>query len=254
MGESNKLCHAAAMVINEHGDQFAGIARSLRSQADEVQTLQRAIDVALDVIDGCDYAAIALVRNRNRIETPAATDDIARRGNQLQHELDEGPCLDIQRGENVVSSPDLLAEHRWSRWAPRVVDELGVRSLLCFELFTTNESLGALSLYSHRPDAFDTLDHATGLAFAAHIAVALASRRDIDGHNRAMVNRIVIGQAEGILMERYGLTADQAFTFLKRVSQDSNSKLAEVAIELVRSRLTPGAKTAGANPAGAKSA
>ncbi len=230
------------MVISEYGDQFASIARSLRSQADEEQTLQKAIDVAVDVIEGCDYAGITVMRRRRTFETPAATDDIARRSDRLQYELNEGPCLDIVRGDDIISCADTLTEVRWSRWAPRVSAELGVRSLLCFELFTTTQSLGALSLYSHRPKAFDPLDHATGLAFAAHIAVAVASRRDIDGHNRAMVNRIVIGQAEGILMERYGLSPEQAFTFLKRVSQDNNSKLAEVAIELVRSRLTPGAQ------------
>ena len=232
------------MVISEYGDQFAGIARSLRSQSDELQTLQKAMDVAVDVIEGCDYAGITLVRHRNTIETPAATDDIARRCDQLQYELNEGPCLDILRGDDIISCADMLSEQRWGQWAPRVATELGVRSLLCFELFTTTQSLGALSLYSRRPNAFDPLDHATGLAFAAHIAVAVASRRDIDGQNRAMVNRIVIGQAEGILMERYGLSPEQAFMFLKRVSQDGNSKLAQVAIELVRSRLTPGAESA----------
>jgi AmiR/NasT family two-component response regulator len=41
-------------------------------------------------------------------------------------------------------------------------------------------------------------------------------------------------------MERFGLTAEQAFTFLKRISQDTNTKLADLAIELVRTRVTPG--------------
>jgi GAF domain-containing protein len=228
------------MVLQDMTDQFAAVARSLRSEPSELETLARAIRVAVEVVAGCDYAGITLVRHRSRIETPAATSDVARRSDQLQLELDEGPCLDVLRETEAISSPDLVHDRRWPLWAPRVAHELGVRSIMCFRLFTTKESLGALNLYSQRTAAFDVRDHATGLAFAAHLAVAVAASRDIDGQGQAMVNRTTIGQAEGMLMERYSLTPEQAFTFLKRISQDSNTKLADVAIEFVRSRVTPG--------------
>lgn len=221
-------------------DQFASVARALRREPSELETIERAIGVATEVVTGCDFAGITLVRHRGRIETPAATNDVARRGDQLQLELDQGPCLDVLREQEVVSCDDLRTDDRWPLWSPRVATELGVRSMLCFQLFTTSESLGALNLYARRPAAFDARDRATGLAFAAHLAVALSSRQDIDGHGHALVNRTTIGQAEGILMERYRLSPEQAFTFLKRVSQDSNTKLADVAEQLVESRLTPG--------------
>ena len=228
------------MVLKDMSDQFAAVARSLRSEPNELETLARAIEVAVEVVPGCDYAGITLVKNRHRIQTPAATGAVARRCDQLQLELDEGPCLDVLRDTEFITCPDLLEETRWPVWAPRVARELGIRSMLCFRLFTTTQSLGALNLYARKADAFDARDHATGLAFAAHLAVAVSSSRDIEGQGQAMTNRTTIGQAEGILMERFGLSPEQAFTFLKRISQDTNTKLADVAIELVRTRVTPG--------------
>jgi GAF domain-containing protein len=229
------------MMSRETGDQFAAIARSLRNEPDELQTLEKALEAAVEVVSGCDAAGITLVQRRHRtVETPAATDDLARRSDQLQLEVGEGPCLSVLDREDIIYCTDLMAERRWPLWAPRVADELGVLSMICFQLFTTQQSIGALNLYSFHVDAFDARDQAVGLALAAHIAVAVAASRDIDSHDRAIAHRTVIGQAEGLLMERYGLSPEQAFTFLKRVSQDSNTKLTDVAATLVRTRKTPG--------------
>jgi len=207
-----------------------------------MQTLDKAIEVAPEIVVACDYAGISLVSQRKQVEAPAATSDVARRSDRLQHELQEGPCLDALQRQGTISCTDPRDEGRWPVWASRVAQELGVRSLLCFQLFTTKESLGALSLYSRRVDAFDPHDHATGLALAAHIAVALAASRDIDNNERALVNRTVIGQAEGLLMERYNVTPDQAFTILKRLSQDANTTLVDIAIDLVHTRRLPSSR------------
>jgi GAF domain-containing protein len=227
------------MTESPSGDRFAEIARSLGAQTSELGTLERALSVAVEVIDGCQHAGISLVVGGRRIETPAATSNVAQRGDELQYELGEGPCLDSIASHETVSSPDLLKETRWPTWAPQVAQELGVRSMLCFQLFTTARSLGALNLYSDSVDAFHSEDQAIGLSLAAHIAVALAASREIDTRDVAMLNRTVIGQAEGILMERYDLTSDKAFSVLKRVSQDTQTKLVLVAAELVRTRRMP---------------
>jgi GAF domain-containing protein len=227
------------MTDQDMGDRFAAIARSLRAQPNEEETLDRALAVAKEVIDGCHHAGISLVKGGRRIETPAATSDVALKGDRLQYELHQGPCLDSIATQEAVVCPDLLAETRWPVWAPRVARELGIRSMLCFQLFTTGQSLGALNLYSEDVNAFDEHDQTVGLALAAHVAVALAASREIDTRDIAIVNRTVIGQAEGILMERYDLSAEKAFAVLKRVSQDSQTKLALVAGELVKTRRIP---------------
>jgi transcriptional regulator with GAF, ATPase, and Fis domain len=227
------------MVLKGVDDHFAAVARALRSQPSELTTMNQAVNVATEIVPSCDYAGITLVRNRDRVETLAVSDH-GRASDALQIELGEGPSLDVLRATDLVFAIDLVQESRWSRWAPRAAHEHGVRSVLSCRLFTASQNLGALTLYSVRPDAFDARDRVTALAFAAHLAVAVASSRDIDTHGQGLMNRTVIGQAEGLLMERFGLSPEQAFTYLKRVSQDTNTKLTEVAAELVRTRITPG--------------
>jgi AmiR/NasT family two-component response regulator len=69
--------------------------------------------------------------------------------------------------------------------------------------------------------------------FADHAAIALARARTEATLWEAIEGRKVIGQAQGILMERFGLTGDQAFAVLRRYSQDSNVKLRDVARKLI---------------------
>lgn len=113
-------------------------------------------------------------------------------------------------------------------------------SMLCFQLFTSEHSYGGLNLYSDRPSGFDDHDVAVGLSLAAHAAVAIATSERIDTLSTALTTRTEIGQAEGILMERFDISADQAFSVLVRVSQDENRRVAQVAADLVRTRHTPG--------------
>jgi len=227
------------MALFNPDDPFAAIARSLGNQNGELETVEKGLAVAVELIDGCHHAGVSMVRAGQRIETPAATSDVAMRGDQLQYELHEGPCLDAVKTQETILCPDLLHEQRWATWAPKVAHELNVRSMMCLQLFTTARSFGALNLYSESLDAFDQQDQALGLALAAHIAVALASSREIDTREIAIISRTVIGQAEGILMERYDLTPDKAFSVLRRVSQETQTKLVIVATDLVRTRRLP---------------
>lgn len=115
---------------------------------------------------------------------------------------------------------------------------------MCFQLFTSEHAYGSLNLYSDRDNAFSCDDETTGVALAAHVAVALASHRQIDNLTIALQHRTHIGEAKGILMERYNLTDDTAFQVLVRVSQDENRKLHTVAENLVTTRQIPGTRAA----------
>ena len=239
IGSRRETCNVRGMADHDLGDRFAAVAREFGEHVTEVATLDHAVLVAKEIIDGCDHAGVTLVHARRPVETAAATGEIAIRADQLQYELGEGPCLDSARNQVVTLSADLLTETRWPRWAPTASAELGVRSILCFQLFTSQNSYGALNLYSERPDAFGVDDQAVGMALAAHVAVALAATRAIESRDLAIARRTIIGQAEGILMERFTLDADQAFSVLRRVSQDSQRKLYEVAADLVRTGELP---------------
>lgn len=228
------------MALTDLTDRLAEAARDLGSE-DLEQTLEKAIGFAVEVIEGCDAAGITLVYANKRLDTPAATNQGVARGDALQYELGEGPCIDAVWDHELVSSPDLARDKRWPSWGPKVVEELGVRSMLCVQLFTTEGTAGGLNMYSKTVNGFaHDDDRHEALALAAHVAVALAASRQIAGLKSALTSRTVIGQAEGILMERFDISAARAFEVLKRVSSHSNIKLNAVATELVETREMPG--------------
>ena len=218
--------------------QIADAARSMQEKTSLKEMLDEAVQVAIEIIEGCDLAGMSIV-NPHGVDTPAGSGDALRRLDTLQFELKEGPCFDALHTQEIVLSRDLATDPRWPTWGPRVAQEIGVHSIVSYRLFTAADTLGAMNLYSHRTDAFDPEDVYNGSALAAHVAVALAEVQNVKNLETAISARTVIGRAEGILMERFDLSPGQAFAVLRRVSQDRNIKLNRVAEELVRTRETP---------------
>jgi len=154
----------------------------------------------------------------------------------LQHEFGEGPCLDAVYEHKTVRVDDMASESRWPAFASRAA-EAGARSMLSFQLWVEGDNLGALNLYSRRPHAFDEDSEHIGLLYAAHAAVAYAAAQRQDQLQAAVDTRDLIGQAKGILMERYGIDDDRAFAFLVRLSMDRNQKLRDIAQHIVTQTL-----------------
>jgi GAF domain-containing protein len=215
-------------------ERFADLARGMSESAGLADTLRVAVDGTQALVVGADSVGISMVHHRRRIETPAATDAACRRGDELQYELGEGPCLQSIHQQETVKSPDLRTEQRWPAWSSRVAAELGFRGMLCLQLFVTHDTIGALNLYSRTVDAFDADDEATALALAAHIAVALTAAKEFESLESVVAARTVVGQAEGMLMQRYRLTPQQAFAVLARQAQASGTRLRHVAEDIVR--------------------
>jgi len=221
------------------GERVADAARLLADEPTLQQTLDRVVELAVAMVDGCESAGISLV-TRRRIESPAVSDPLVARGDELQYELDEGPCLDAIHDSAIVEAPDVEDDARWPRWAPRVASELGVRSMLCVQLYTSETAHGALNMYATRRDAFGPDAPHLAPTFAAVAAAAISAARTEEQLQSAVQTRTLIGQAQGILMERYSLSASRAFAVLSRVSQDSNVKLVDVARDVVQTRRVPG--------------
>jgi hypothetical protein len=164
---------------------------------------------------------------------------VVSRANQIQNELGEGPCLDVLRDADTLISSDLTREERWPRWAARVRQELGVNSAMSLLVYTDRHSFGALSLYAQQGKHFDQDDLVVSQSLAGHLAVIMAAEREIEQLGSALHTRIIIGQAEGILMERFDLNVDQAFDYLRRVSSHTNRKLVDIATEIAHTRKLP---------------
>lgn len=196
-------------------------------------TLDRAVRMATDMMAHCDAAGISIV-HREAIDTPAASTEALRTVDEWQYEIKQGPCFDALRDTETVASVDLSSDQRWPDWGPRVADELGFHSTLSFLLFTNGERRGALNLYSRQPNGFTHEDVDNGLALAAHVAVALAAASHQDQFTAGLASRTIIGQATGMLMERFDLDSTTAFGVLVRISQRSNTKIIDLATELVQ--------------------
>lgn len=219
-------------MADEMAELFGDAARAMAAESGVPPTLEHALAVAHDLLQHCHYAGVTVVKAHRKVVTAAATDPIVERADALQQELDEGPAIQSIVEHETVHSRDLLQDTRWPTWSRRVTEDLGVRSVLCLQLFITEQSIGALSLYSTRVDAFDADDRAAAVIFAAHVAVAMSAAETEHNLDTALVNRLAIGQAEGMLMQRYGMSADQAFAVLVRISQDTNRKLLDVSHQI----------------------
>ncbi|MER5574434.1 GAF and ANTAR domain-containing protein [Streptomyces massasporeus] len=210
---------------------MASMARDLLAQDSVDTTLEHITRAATQHVTGCDAAGILLLHGK-RVETLAPTHDLVVESDRLQERLAEGPCFDAARtstGERVFRISDFTTEQlRWPAYASRARD-LGVGSMMGFLLYTDDEDLGALNLYSHRAGSFTDDSETAGWLLASHAAVAFSSARSHAQMEQAMATRHVIGEAMGILMGSHRLTEEQAFDVLRRYSQEKNIKLREVA-------------------------
>lgn len=218
-------------VSGDLATQLGELARELQGEDDLDAVLAGIVQAAVQLIPGAADASISLVTGRKTIESRIASGELPRRVDALQSSTGQGPCLDAAYEDRIVRVPDLSTETRWPAFSGGAV-ELGAGSMLSIQLFVEGDRLGALNLFGASPDAFDLESEQIGLLVAAHAAVAFADSQKITQLNEALISRQLIGQAEGILMERYKLSAQQAFLLLTRASSSSNRKLREVAEDL----------------------
>ena len=213
---------------------LAAVARTLEAEQDVEGTLRAIVTAAMTHVAGAEYAGISLARN-GRVRAVVPTDDVVGDVDALQHRLKEGPCVDVIVDDRVYRTGDLAREDRWPVFGP-AAEALGIRSMLCYRLFVSDNTMGALNLYSSRVDAFSERTEQEGQLFATHAAIALVGAQKEASLTAAIEHRDTIATAKGILMERHGVDAAQAFRMLVDASQHANMKLYGVAGWLVEHR------------------
>jgi GAF domain-containing protein len=216
--------------------RLAEAARSLQGRESPQQVMDGVVKLACAMVPGADEATITMVRENRHCYSAAATSARASDFDVLQDETGEGPCLDAIWQQETVRVDDLASDPRWPVLGPRAA-ERGVHSMLCFQLFVHRDTLGALDLLAEDTSAFTDESEHVGLLLASHAAIAAADAQNLENVTSALVNRDIIGQAKGILMERFKITSDQAFAVLAQVSQDTNRKVSAVAQDLARTGL-----------------
>lgn len=215
----------------------AALVQELASSGTEQQTLQAVVDQAVRSVPGCRWAGVT-VRAGRRLETPAATDPLVVRVDELQYELREGPCVDAVWADDTYLIDDMAQETRWPRWCPGAL-ELGVRSVLSVRLSAHDQLVGGLNLYAPETHAFDDDDVQIAHSYADNAASVLTVSNRVEGLRTALQTRHSIGLAQGVLVHRHELTVDQSFAVLVRVSRDNNVKLRDLAALVVEHRGLP---------------
>jgi GAF domain-containing protein len=218
------------VATEELHESIGRLAEALKP-GDFDSTLEAITAAAVEVLPAVDYASITVKHSDDSIDTIAPTDPLVLEIDGKQYDLREGPCYDAAVQTAHVISPDLASDDRFPEYGPYVVSK-GVHAQAGLRLFDAPASQGALNLYSTQPGAFEDFETLANL-FAHQAAVAIGYAREIADLNDAIRTRTIIGQAVGIIMERYELNDERAFAFLTRLSQHRNVKLRLVAAEIV---------------------
>ena len=244
---------------------LAEAAATMHLQPTLPETMQAIVDLAVSLIPGVDHAAITLEHRTGRRprppETVTVSDDTAWELEQVQFQLRQGPLLEVlaEGGRSLVVE-SVAVDPRWREFAHHS-RPLGLRSVLVFRLCAGTTSPGVLTLYSTSADEIDPAAKVLAELFAVHASYAYERRRELEHLNVALASRERIGNAVGVVMERFGLDPQRAFDYLSRVAATQEIKVREVAHELLAgfdesgSAGTPEADaTAGTAPAGPASA
>ncbi len=220
------------LASSDYAQSIAEAARTLYTRRSLDETLQTIVEVACNSVPGFDHAGISTAEKNGTIETRACTSDLVLRLDAVQYELREGPCSAVLQGTDAVSVSILQHEQRWPHYVPQA-RAAGVRSQMAARLYLDDNTLGGINFYSTTSE--EVTDDARALArlFATHAAIALGHAQERANLTEGLQTRRVIGQAIGILMERYEMNEDRAFAFLVRASSHRNIKLRNIAQELV---------------------
>ena len=211
--------------------RMAAVARTSPGGRPVDEVLTGIVGSATQLISGVDSASITMQQGR-RVYTAAGTDELVRQADSLQYELDEGPCLDAIRGAADCLAVDIAHDERWPVYGPRAA-ALGITGQLGVQLLRTAHTTASLNLYARTPSIGDETA-ALARLFVPVAALALDRSLVESQLSAALASRTTIGQAVGIVMERYGMTEERAFAYLSRLSQSSNLKLRDVATDLVQ--------------------
>jgi GAF domain-containing protein len=215
--------------------RMAELARASAAPRSVEDVLSDVTAAAKELIPGTDTAGVLLIGKAGKFDSVAGTSDLPHLLDELQMKFNEGPCVEAALDELIVRTEDFRSEERWPKYSAAVV-EIGVLSGLSFKLYTADRTAGALNLFSFKPNAFDAEDETTGVVLAAHAAAAILSSRHGEQLESALTTRDRIGQAKGIIMERFGVDDVQAFEMLRRLSQDSNTRLIDIAQRVIDTR------------------
>jgi GAF domain-containing protein len=228
-------------VTRDLADRIAEVARLLKDGEAEPAVLHRVTALGAELVPGAAGAAVTIAGSRPL--TFAVSGPRVGQLHELQFSAGEGPAVETLRHNEPRRIDDTATEPRWPRFC-QAAQERGFASCLMLPLRTDQQPAGTVSFYAARPRTFIGTVHDIATLFAAqggsavvNAAVFRECREMIDNLHTALESRALIEQAKGILEAKLGVTPEQAFRLLNRMSQNSNRKVRLIAADLIAGRL-----------------
>ena len=215
--------------------KMAELARSVAGPLSVDEVLRQVTAAAIELIPGAGAAGVLLVGKGGKFDSIAGTSGLPHELDELQMKHQEGPCLEAAVDALIVRSDDFHTETRWPNYT-RDALELGVQSGLSFKLYTADRTAGALNLFGFETGVFDSESEAIGSVLAAQAAAAIIASRQGEQLQSALMSRDLIGQAKGVIMERFNVDDARAFAMLRELSQSGNTKLVDIAQQVLDTR------------------
>jgi GAF domain-containing protein len=187
-------------------------------------------------IDDVEHAGALLFVGRagwRSVSQPGTTGFVIE---QLHLDCQDGPAIDAANGRRMVRVTDLAVETRWPRFTAAAAAQTAVRSMICYPLYTHVHPWGALMLLSDRPNVLGADSQQAGEILATHMALTLEAVHHDRHYRSALGSRDIIGQAKGMLMERFDVDALAAFALLTRLAEESHRPVVVVAKELLETK------------------
>jgi GAF domain-containing protein len=224
-------------------EELAGLFASLSGMLLTRQTVETALaqitSLAVDTIPKTSGAGISLLDQSGRRITSAATEPLVAQLDDLQYELNQGPCLTAWNDQLVIRADELADETRWAAWSSRAA-ELGMHSVLSAPLTTADRAIGAMKVYSTEIGAYDEKDEELlrrladqAAIFVAHVQTADAAERVSDRLKDTLHSREVIATARGMVMSQRQLDREAAYRYLIYRSEQESRPLRELAEHMV---------------------
>ncbi|MDQ1663522.1 MAG: hypothetical protein QOJ68_3502 [Blastococcus sp.] len=231
---------ATTPLTDELAAVFARMTGLLLSAETVAAALHLLSSLAKETVPGSSGAGVSLIDDHRR-SSSGATDERVLRADDLQYELDEGPCLTAAADRHLIRVDDLTTDRRWPRWADAAA-ELGLRAVMSAPMVVADSSLGAIKVYAEEPGTFDARSEHLLTLFSAQAALLVANVRTHEeaqrlsqGMRQAIHARDVINVAKGVLMERHSVNEEAAFGILLARSTPEGSTLAQTAGSIVES-------------------
>lgn len=222
----HRQCHDSTVQAT-----IAELASALVAGAGIEDTLTKLTSASVALVPGADFAKISLVDD-GQLRSIAATSELTALLDGAQRAAGQGPCLDAIIAQKTIRCDDLGADVRWPQFA-RSATSAGVHSVLSCPVDMPGSNGGTLSLFGFQPDSFGGESDAIGAMLANHAAMALLTEEQERHFKAALATRDVIGQAKGIIMERFAVDSARAFAMLTAISQQSNTPVRDLATTLI---------------------